>query len=68
MQPETEGQSTSPLSLPEPSVEALDGSLGEEAQEEALWHLLETQINLTFDAFSFISDGSVRVSHGIYLQ
>lgn len=68
MQPETEDQSTSPLSLPEPSVEALDGSLGEEAQEEALWHLLETQINMTFDAFSFISDGSVRVSHGIYLQ
>ena len=62
---ETVDQSTSPSSSPDPA--ALDGALGEEAQEEALWHLLETQINLLFDAFSFVSDGSVQVLNKDYL-
>ncbi len=60
-------QSTSPSSSPDPDVAALDGSLGEEAQEAALWHLLETQINMVFDTFSFVSDGSVRVNNGEFL-
>lgn len=57
----------SSLPRPEPSPAALDGSLGEQAQEEALWHLLETQINLIFDAVTFVSDGSVKVYNGDFL-
>ena len=34
--------------------------MGEEAQAEALWHLIEVQINMAFDAMSFISDRTVR--------
>lgn len=55
----------SPSTSPDPA--ALDGSLGEEAQEVALWHLLETQINLFFDSFSFVSDGTVQVFNKEYL-
>ena len=28
---------------------------------EALWHLIETQINLAFDSISFVSDHTVTV-------
>ena len=60
-EPEQQSPSSSP-----PTIEALDGSLGEEAQKAALWHLIEVQINLAFDAVSFVSDGTVR-NYGGYL-
>lgn len=55
-------QSQSPI--PSPDLAALDGSAGNEAQKGALWHLIETQINMAFDAVSFVSDGTVRNQGG----
>lgn len=46
------------------ALAALNGERGDEAQVEALWHLLEAMINLEFDAFMFVSSGQVKYQTG----
>lgn len=47
-----------------PSLQILNGEQGESAQEAALWALIEAQINLTFDAFSFVARGAIKNHDG----
>lgn len=54
-------ESTSPTLPPNRVKGILDGEEGEELQKEALWHVIQTMINMAYDAAGVVTDGTVCV-------
>lgn len=51
---------TSPTLSPNRIQGILDGGNGAELQKEALWHVIQTMINMTFDSVAVVTDGTVQ--------
>lgn len=60
MPQETATPQTSPTLSPNQIRGVLDGENGAELQKEALWHVIQTMINMTFDAAGIVTDGTVQ--------
>jgi hypothetical protein len=59
MEQEPAPQSTSPTLPPDKVRGILEGSEGSEVQKEALWHVIQTMINMTYDSAAVVTDGTV---------
>lgn len=60
MMPEQAPQEASPSLSTHRIQGILEGTDGAEIQKEALWHVIQTMINMTFDAASIVTDGTVK--------
>ena len=65
MPQEPEPQSPSPTPSRKDIQSILEGEQGEGLQKEALWHVIRTMINVTYDSAALVSDGSVKVNHDL---
>jgi len=60
MLPEQAPQEASPSLSPTRIQGILEGTDGPDLQKEALWHVIQTMINMTFDSMSVVTDGTVQ--------
>ena len=60
MLPEQASQEASPSLSPTRIQGILEGTDGPDLQKEALWHVIQTMINSTFDAAGIVTDGTVQ--------
>lgn len=60
MMPEQAPQEASPSLSAHRIQGILEGTDGAEIQKEALWHVIQTMINMTFDSASIVTDGTVK--------
>jgi hypothetical protein len=60
MLPEIAPQQPSPTLSPDRIQGILEGTDGAEIQKEALWHVIQTMINMAFDSASIVTDGTVK--------
>lgn len=51
---------TSPTLSPNRIQGILDGADGAALQKEALWHVIQTMINMTFDSVAIVTDGTIQ--------
>lgn len=60
MLPEQASQEASPSLSANRIQGILEGTDGPDLQKEALWHVIQTMINMTFDSISVVTDGTVQ--------
>lgn len=60
MTPESAPPQTSLTLSPNRIQGMLDGESGTELQNEALWHVIQTMINMTYDSAEIVTDGTVQ--------